>query len=322
MKKFNLVLFSVCMLWGHISTAQSDEERVINDLLFIADNFARPAADGASYQASAGWFTSAQSLKKWRVEVSFHGNALFVPTSKQNFTVNNNRFSLLRIKDESGGVRVPSAFGGDTDVFFEGEVRGNSFEFQALEGVNKSAVPHAFPQVTVGLPYESELAIRVLPAMTIDGVKFSTYGAGLKHNFSQYFRFNEPEDFQFAAILAYSKFDVEYEFNPVDIPNLANLNVIDVNANLWVASVLGSKRYGDFEVFGALGATNSNFTYEMGGTGVALGAINTALGEIDDAKAQFKGDLGFNFYLNRFKISSMLSAGNFFNANLGLHFRI
>jgi hypothetical protein len=90
-----------------------------------------------------------------------------------------------------------------------------------------------------------------------------------------------------------------------------------------MASVLGSKKYGDdFEVFGALGATNSNFSYAMGGSGIALSPINNALRGLDQSQAQFKADLGFNIYFNRFKISTMATAGKFFHINAGLHFRI
>ncbi|PKD15909.1 hypothetical protein APR41_11575 [Salegentibacter salinarum] len=313
------------------SFAQEDVNRFVNEMLFIADEFATPAAEGASYQAGAGWFTSATAIKPWKVEVSFHGNALFVPSNRQTFTISNNELqnvhedgsAILSLRGDESNAVIPTAFGGETDVYFEGNVLGQSFEFQALEGVNKSMVAYPFVQASVGLPHETEFAARFLPQLTVDGVAFTTYGAAIKHNFSQYFRFNQEEDFQAAAIIAYNKFNVEYEFPAIDIPNVANLNLIDVNANLWMASVMGSKLYGDsFEVFGALGATNSNFHYAMGGSGPVLGQINSALGGLDQSQAQFKADLGFNFYFDRFKISTMATAGKFFHLNAGLHFRI
>jgi hypothetical protein len=229
----------------------------------------------------------------------------------------------LSLKGDESNAVVPTAFGGETDVYFEGTLLGEPFEFQALEGVNKSVVAYPFVQANVGLPYETEFSARFLPQLTVDGVAITTYGAGVKHNFSQYFKFNNEEDFQAAAIIAYSKFDVEYEFSPVNIDNVVNLNLVNVNSNLWMASVMGSKLYGDsFEVFGALGATNSSFNYAMGGSGVALGPINSALRGLDQSQAQFKADLGFNLYFDRFKISTMATAGKFFHLNAGLHFRI
>jgi len=306
---------------SNLITAQNDIDAVVGDLLHIADEFASPAASGAAYQASAGWFTSAQSLAPWKFEVSVHGNGLIVPTSKKSSTIGNNEFSLLNIKGASN-AKVPTAFGGPTDVYYEGTVMGNSFEFQALEGVDKGLIPHPFVQVTMGLPMESEFTVRALPEMTIDDVNFSTYGAGVKHNFSQYFMFNEPEDLQVSALITYSKFEVKYAFDPVNIPQVAVLDLIDVNGDLWLFEALASKRYEDFEIFGALGATNSNFAYAMDGSGPFLGNINTALETLGENELQFKGDIGFNLYFNKFKVSTMVTAGSFFNMNLGLHFRI
>ena len=329
--KFQAKHLIVIFLFSVNSYAQDDLTKFSNEMLYIADEFAGPAAEGASYQAGAGCFTSATALKPLKVEISFQGNALFVPSNRQSFTISNNDLSgvhegggaILSIKGDGNNAVVPTAFGGETDVYFEGNLLNQSFEFQALEGVNKNVVAYPFVQASVGLPYETEFSARILPQLTVDGVAFTTYGAAIKHNFSQYFRFNQEDDFQAAAIIAYNKFNVEYEFAPVDIPNVVNLNLVDVNANLWMASVMGSKLYGDtFEVFGALGATNSNFNYAMGGSGIALSPINSALRGLDQSQAQIKADLGLNFYFNRFKISTMATAGKFFHLNVGLHFRI
>ncbi len=53
-----------------------------------------------------------------------------------------------------------------------------------------------------------------MPKVTIDGVAASTYGMGVKHNLSQYFGYNYPEDFQLALGASYSKLTVEYAFDP------------------------------------------------------------------------------------------------------------
>lgn len=311
-------------------TAQStDLEKLTGELLLIADNFAAPGAEGAAVQSSAGWFTSARSLEKWQVEVSVHGNALFVPRSKQNKLISNSNLAaqhpgetnILNIQGSSNAL-LPTVFGGETDVIFEGSILGQSFNFDAIDGLDKNVLVHPFPQVTVGLPYDTEVAARYLPSIVINDVGFSTYGIGFKHNFTQYYerRYN-PEDFQFAAVVTYSNFKVDYAFTPVDI-QITELNRIDVDANLWLGQIMGSKLYDTFEVFGALGVTNSNFDYAFGGSGVFLGTLNEELEALGATTTQFKGDLGFNYYFDKFKISTMFTAGSLFNANIGLHYRI
>lgn len=305
--------------------AQSDVDLFVEDMLFLADGFASPASESAAYQGTAGWFTSAAALEKWKVDVSVHGNALFVPSSKKQFTVNNNDFKILRLMGNASGAEIPTAFGADSDVQFEGELDylGQTLEitnFQAIEGIDKGALVYPFVQVSVGLPLEFELGVRALPELEVDGSKFSTYGVALKHNFSQYFRFNEPDDLQLAGIISYNLFDVKYEFTPISVEQIVNLNLIDVNANVFMAEFMASKKYGNFEIFGALGLVQSDFKYEFDGSGVGLGLINSELTALEDSEAQFKGDIGFNLLFDRFKISTMATAGNFFNINMGLHF--
>ncbi len=333
MKKNLLFLPILIFILGiQLVSAQSDEQKLISDMLLVADKFAAPGAEGAALQSSAGWFTSGTTLGKWKFEVSLHGNALFIPSQKQNKFTSSREFQILRFQDGENAV-LPTVFGGETDVVFEGELTFENpltggmetlpFNFDAIDGLDKSVVIHPFPQVTIGLPYSTEVAVRFLPSVTVNDVNFSTYGIGLKHNFTQYYerRFNK-EDFQFSAAVTYSNFKADYALDQISIPVVLMLNQINVNADLWLFQALGSKLYGSFEVFGALGVTASNFNYEVGGGGSELGRLNEALTGISGNGTQFKGDVGFNYYAGKFKISTMLTASNFFNANLGIHYRI
>lgn len=304
-----------------VATAQTERE-LINDMLLVAENFATPGAEGAALQSSAGWFTSGQTLDKWKVEVSIHGNALFIPSTKQTKRSSNRDFNVLRLRGESNAL-LPTVFGGDTEVEFEGSIFGQSFSFDAIDGLDKSTLMHPFPQITVGLPYSTEVAVRFMPSVTVNDVGVSTYGIGLKHNLTQYYerRFN-AEDFQFAVVATYSHFQVDYAFTEIAIPLFLELNQIDVNADLFLFQVMGSKLYNTFEVYGGLGVTASSFHYELGGGGAALPLLNDTLTGIDGKGTQFKGDLGFNYYYDKFKISTMLTASTYFNVNIGVHYRI
>ena len=328
MKKLFLVF--ICSATAGLSNIYGqtpEQEQVISDLLNYADMFSSPAANSASYQATSGWFTSAASLNKWEVDISFHANALFVPKSKREVSVSNRDFSTFNLIGDDRAV-LPTAFGKETDAQFEGSVSGEDFTFDAIDGIDKEFLFYPFPQVTVGLPYGTEFAIRALPNMTIEDTDFSTYGAALKHNLTQWFGFNpQPDDLQVAAIVSYNMFDLKYnKFDPIvvnsPVGDLINLRQIDVSANIWMVEAMASKRYENFEIFGALGATASSFDYEFGGSGILLGYSNQRIQEIAGNETQFKGDIGFNLYFNKFKISTMATAGNFFNVNMGLHFRI
>ena len=318
-------MFISLLLTFGFTNAQSDQDLLVEDMLLIADNFGTPAAEAAAIQSSAGWFSSARDLGEWKVEISVHGNAVFIPGSKQTKLASNKDFNILNIQGSTNAL-LPTVFGGDTDVVFEGELIGQEFSFDAIDGLNKEVVIHPFPQVTVGLPYGTEVALRFVPRVTINDVGVSTTGIGLKHNFAQYFKYSRPDDFQVAAVVTYSNINIDYEYTPIEISasgsKVLELNRIDVKADLWLLQGLVSKLYGDFEVFGAMGVTSSNFDYSMGGGGSLLPTLNDELGALGGNDVKFKADLGFNYYIGNFKISSAFTAGSFFNANLGLHYKI
>ncbi len=320
LKKY--LLFSFFLLLAYqICTAQStQEELLISDLLIVADNFVAPGAEASAVQSSAGWFSTADTLGKWQVEISIHGNALFVADNKKTRTTSNSDYSILRLQQGTTAV-LPTIFGGDTEVMFEGEIFGEEFSFDALPGLNKDILIHPYPQVTVGLPLQTEIAVRFLPKTTINEVGFSTYGVGLKHHLTHYFMPSEKNNLQLAAVLTYSNFQADYAFEPADI-EIATLNSIDVNADLWLLQVLGSKKLGMLELMGAVGMTLSQFDYTLGGTGGGLNILNNALADHNWDESRFKGDVGLNYHCNNFKISSMLSIGSFINANIGVHYRI
>lgn len=331
--KSRAIVFLLMIVWAPVSlVAQSEEntELFIADMLTLADNFARPASNGATYQASAGWFSSAKSLEKWEFRISVHGNALFVPAEKKNFSLNNSQLRLLEIENAQS-AQLPTAFGSTTDNYLMGEVtfmnpvtqemQTQEVRFKAFEGIDRDYIPHAFLQLAVGLPYETELTVRAMPEVTIDDVTASTYGVGLKHSLSQYF-IDDPDGFQLAAAIAFSRFNVEYGFEPIEVQDLVMMDLIMVDADLWMMEAIASQRWGVFEAFAAAGVANSNFNYEMGGDGIALSMVNTELQKLGDTEAKFKADLGFNLHFGRFRISAMGTGGKYFNANLGLHVRI
>lgn len=305
------------------SYAQENVAEVfIDDMLILAGNFAQPAADGVGYQNSAGWFSSAAALEKWDFRFSVQGNALFVPSDRKKYSLRQDQLGLLQIKG-ANSAELPTAFGGTSDVTFVANEGILSFEFDAFQGVDRDFVPNAFAQLAVGLPYETELTVRATPELTIDGVTSSTIGVGLKHGLSQYFRtYKDEDDFQIALAGAYSKFNVEYGFNPIGERNLLLMDLISVDANLFMAEVIGSKKWNYFEPFATLGFINSKFNYELGGSGAFLPQVNSEIEELADAETSVKADLGFNLHYRAFRFTTMATLGEFFNANVGLYVRI
>lgn len=325
MKKI-LCLLLTLFLAAPVSAQSEDVNNFIDDILLIAGEFSAPAADGAGIQASAGWFSSASPLEKWDFRFSVHGNALIIPSDRKTFDLSNSELQLLQIQG-SENASLPTAFGDASEIMLTGNINflGQNIpvEFDAIDGIGRDYIPHAFLQMAVGVSAGTEITVRAMPKVTIDGVTASTYGLGVKHNLTQYFNpYNFENSIQVALGAAYSKLNVEYEFEPQGAEGIVLLNQIEVDADLLMAELIASKNWGVFEPFAAVGVMNSSFEYTFGGTGQYLSEVNTQVNKLEDSNFQFKGDVGFNLHFDRFRLSAMGTVSEYFNANLGLHVRI
>lgn len=300
---------------------------VIGDLLEVSSDFVVPAGKATVYQSVSGWFVSAKPMDLWEIGFSIYGNALFVPKNKTTSHVSNSDYRVIEIRGAETAT-TPTAFGGDTDIFYDGEIvlfgQTTPFEFQALEGIGKRTVIHPFVQVSVGLPFNTDFTARYAPMLDIDDVEILNFGLALKHNLNRYFQNSTTEDFQFAALLAYSKFKVDYRYDPLNIEGVAKFDALRVNSDIWAFQLISSKSFLNtrFEASAAIGVSNADFEYALGGEGPALKGLNQALQTIGDNETTITAHLGANYKTGRFTISSMIVFWEYSNLTLGLSYRL
>jgi hypothetical protein len=184
-KQYLLFLFSLIILNGGRVTAQNanDAQDVLTDILFIIDGYNEPAAKASVMQTSAGWFYTAKSLEKFKVNVSIGMSGLAVPNSSKNFNVSESDFINLDIRDDDR-ASLPTALGGQRRVFFDFIIDGESYEFQTFSGLEIDILPFPYVQSQIGLWKETELTLRYSPQITIDRSSYAVYAAGIIVNSS------------------------------------------------------------------------------------------------------------------------------------------
>lgn len=312
-------------------TYNQDLGNAVSDMVLLSSNFVSPAADASLYQATSSWYSTAKGLDLFQVDVSVHGNVLFIPNRKKSYTVSNSDFTSLEIRGGAESVTIPTALGGDNNTFFDFMLADDTFELQAFEGIEQEVLAHPFVQASVGLWKETDLTIRFSPKVKIDVSDYQIYGVAVKHNLTQYNR--KENSVEVAVLLSYSKFDLDLFFNefrlesadpqPGDTP-LATVDSIIVDANTWLFQFIGSKEFGKFELHSSLGVTRNNFNYELGGDDtLILHLFNTSLEALEETKTNLKGDVGLNYHFGKKSyISSMLTLGKFPNVNLAFHYKL
>ncbi len=327
-----LAFICLALVTSFSGRSQIDISDAVNDMLYISSKYVSSAASASVYQSSSSWYSSAESIGKFKLDASLHVNILPIPNKQKTFSISNSDLATMEIRGAQSAV-IPSALGGHTETFFDFTLDGESYEWQAFEGIKQDVVTHPYLQASIGLWKETDLTFRYSPKVTISTSSYNIFGAAIKHTLSQYFRkeAKDSDPFEIAVLASYSVFNLNLYFDevaiePIDpkpgsIP-LTSINSIIIDANSLLFQLIASKKINKLEFTGSLGYTYNEFNYKLGGqNGLFLDLFNELLSLLDDNKTDFKGDLGVNYHFNKFYISSMLSLGKFPNINVALHYK-
>jgi hypothetical protein len=172
MKKLSVLLLLI-MLCSPISYGQFLERfESLNETNL--KGFAKPFATSYGMAMNSGAFYTADIPSFFGFSFGFRGMYILIPDAEKTFTP--------VLSQGYNPTEVASIFGDKGGAF----IGPNGYQVTP-PGINKSGMPMAVPQVTIGM-FGTELLLRILPS-----IKFSEehdvnlFGVGLSHRVSQYF---------------------------------------------------------------------------------------------------------------------------------------
>lgn len=314
-----LVLF-LCVVTSVANAQIEDLNTAAGDLIFLTEKYISPAASASVYQASSGWYTSVVPKKKFEVEVSIQYNTLFIPSNKTSFLVEESQLQNLSIQGSSTSANLPTALGDDNFVVLEGDINGNTFEFDSPEGINDNTVKHGQLQATIGLWKKTNLMFRYAPNIGINNTNFRALGFGLSHNLNQWIKPLKESGFNLAILGTFSDYYVDDTFNTTDVV-IGSINAVKVEGQSYGINLIASKRWKRFDFSTGLCFMSSTFDYTVGGEGdLLLDILNTALDNLSKNKTNFKAGFGANYNFKDFSINTMFSIGTYPNVIVGLNY--
>ncbi|MCO6173736.1 hypothetical protein NHF50_01620 [Flavobacterium sp. NRK F10] len=330
MRKTNCSIAVLFMLCFSMAKAQTTLEQeigyLLSDALFYSEKYIIPATDGAVYQASSAWMSTAKKREKWTVEAGIYGNVFFVPNRDRSFTVSNSDFQFFQIEGAESAT-VPTALGDNHQVYLVGDLDGEQIRFKTPQGINQETVVYPYLQVGVVLPYGFEVMGKYSTRTKLKKGDYQVFGFGLKHNFSQYFPSLETKKINLAAMMMYSNEDISFDFLDVNTSyGNMGINRFTGIVNTYHLQLAASKEIKDFELMLSFIANVSDFSYKVNGTTeeptIFANAINDLLPELEETKFNYVGEFSVNYFFNKFYAKGTFSFGKFANANLGLNYII
>ena len=303
----------------------SEQERNI-----LAQRYFSPLFNSAQISLSEGWVKTAKPHKKLGFDFTFLVSGVSVPFSARSFSVDD----LSGITSSAG--MSPTIFGVESEGVYSVEFSPQNEDYflstdfavpsghEDLLTLDRAILPNL--QFSLGVPFKTELIIRYVPESKIKGAGIKSYGFGIKHSISQYFKTTKITPFGLSLLVTSSEMEGSYAFrdsSEISGENQsAELNVNNISAGL-VASIdlKAVSFYASISQVFSEGRLNINGTYNLnyvassfGNTGITVSNPISIKNELN----YFRKNIGLSFNLSFFSLFVDYSMQDYNSVNLGL----
>lgn len=254
-----------------------------NDSNLLLESYLRPYATGFGADLNSGWNNTARPYKTLGFDIRVSAAASFVPVADELFNVSELNFAQLEVLD---GNSTPTIAGPDNIArarlgrTFTNPETGNQeelFAFNMPEGTGFPYVPAPMVQLTVGIPFDTDVSLRAVPAIDIPDVdgSINLFGLGVKHGLNQWIPGGAllPVDISAQAGFTQLSVDIGVEVQPqVDGDTRNDFNDsnwddqnIELSSSGYVFNLLVGKTLPIVSVYGGVGMQTSQMIIKTGG---------------------------------------------------------
>lgn len=241
------------------------------DARILAEGYTAPIGKTLTYALNSGWATSAKTHKKLGFGLTIGGAAPFVPDVDQVFTPT----GLTSLSVPSGSLSTMFGEGGDQELnfSFSESVLGNEIEYEGKlsfpgglkDELPLGTVPAPIVQASVGVVFDTDLLVRFIPTMEMQGSTFSLTGFGLKHNIMQYFGPLDKLPLNVSLLAAISKASFEYDLSDSTFGGNSTNRKMTFEADTFTIQALASIDLPIISAFAGLGYNAGDSQFNVSG---------------------------------------------------------
>ena len=241
------------------------------DARILAEGYTDPIGKTLTYALNSGWATSAKTHKKLGFGLTIGGAAPFVPDVDQVFTPT----GLTSLSVPSGSLSTVFGEGGDQELnfSFSESVLGNEIEYEGKlsfpgglkDELPLGTVPAPIVQASVGVVFDTDLLVRFIPTMEMQGSTFSLTGFGLKHNIMQYFGPLDKLPLNVSVLAAISKASFEYDLSDSTFGGNSTNRKMTFEADTFTIQALASIDLPIISAFAGLGYNAGDSQFNVSG---------------------------------------------------------
>lgn len=241
----------------------------------LTEGYVNPVMKGLMYSMNGGWYTTAKTHKKFGFDITINANASIVPDADQLFAFNQSEYQYL--STANGETTLPTIMSeDDTETTVDVRIpigNGSSYKVSSFEmpgGITEDlpmkAVPTPMIQVGFGLPFKTDIKLRLVPNLNFDdSVEANLFGLGLQHDITQYFGPIDKLPLSISVLGAFTKMKVAYaidgEGEGVDVTN----GEAEFKMNTFTIQALASLDFKIITFYGGFGYNNGKSTVKLKG---------------------------------------------------------
>jgi len=333
-------LFTLILLASLNAKAQDLELLLYakDDASKLMENYMTPVMEGMLFSLNNGWYHTAKTHKKLGFDITFNVNASIVPSSSKSFVFNVDDYKYLSLDSGDKTATMQTIMGDDNDqnIVVSTEIQGQTVEatkFTLPNGITGdlpvNAVPSPMVQVGVGLPFKTDLKVRLLPTINTDDVDGSMFGLGIQHDIMQYFGPLDKLPLNVSLLAAFTNMSIDYDLQ--NSSSMAGSNqMASFKMKAYTVQAIASLNFPVISVYGGLGYDFGNTTLKLKGDyelAYTIEGTNTTITDqiidpinLDFNANSFRTTIGARLSLAFFKIYADYSIKKYNTISTGIAF--
>ncbi|MEH6538216.1 MAG: DUF6588 family protein [Psychroserpens sp.] len=345
MKKLIIVL----LLFVSVQQSKSQELETIllaaDDASLLTQNYLNPAMKGLMYSMNGGWYTTAKTHKKFGFDITITANASFVPSKDQMFAFIPSDYTYSSLPNgETSLNTVMSENDSETEIDISIPLNDGTFKVASFDmpgGITEdlpiNAVPTPMVQLGLGLPFKTDIKIRLVPKLNFDdSVEANLFGVGLQHDLMQYLGPLDKLPLSISVLGAFTNMEVSYAIEDENTEDEVSVNNGEATfkMNTWTIQAIASLDFKIITFYGSVGYNNGKTTVKMKGdyiltydiedsSGNVIGSIDESISNpinLDFEANGMRATIGTRLNLGFFKIFADYTLQEYNTASAGIAF--
>jgi hypothetical protein len=320
-----LPLLAQAQLFDGIETLLLAKE----DAEILLQGYTQPLGKSLIYGQNTGWAHTAKTHKPLGFDLTIGAGVSLVSDLDVRFMPQGLRFTEVpqnglptlfgEAQSQALAVRIPT---GNNTPDLEADL---DFPGGAASDLPVQGMPTPTVQLSVGAWFNTDITVRFVPEINLEGTNLGLWGLGLKHDLTQYLGPLDRLPLNVSVLAARSQMDIRY-----DLPDAGAGTYVDFTMSTYTLQVLGSLDFPIISVYGAVGYSGGSA--ELGMIGSYDLTYTQNIGGLDVSRSEqikdpiqlgYKahsalGTLGLRVNLPLIKIYGQYSLQEYQTASLGV----